>query len=65
MYGLRERRKLPPKTRWVTYSLQGLSTEKFLKVVQKILEGKYVLLKPPEADFENTDADEGFVLTDN
>lgn len=50
MYGLRERRRLPPKTCWVTYGLQGLSTEKFLKVVQKILDGKYTLSKPTEID---------------
>lgn len=45
---IEERRRLPPKTCWVTYGLQGLSPEKFLKVVQRILEGKLVLLKPPE-----------------
>ncbi len=43
-----ERRRLPPKTCWVTYGLQGLSTEKFLVMVQKILDGELVLLKPPD-----------------
>ncbi len=43
-----EERKLPPKICWITYGLQGLSPEKFLKVVQRILDGKLVLLKPPE-----------------
>ncbi len=44
----REGRKLPPKTIWVTYGLQSLSTEKFLEVVQKILDGELILLKTPE-----------------
>jgi hypothetical protein len=44
----REGRKLPLKTIWVTYGLQSLSTEKFLKTVQKILNGKLTLLKPAE-----------------
>jgi hypothetical protein len=51
----RKSRRLPPKTCWITYGLQGLSTEKFLKVVQKILEGKLVLLKPPEIDPEDSE----------
>ena len=50
-----ERRRLPPKTCWVTYGLQGLSTEKFLKVVQSILDGKVTLLKPAEIKFEEND----------
>ncbi|MCJ7577206.1 MAG: hypothetical protein MUO91_02015 [candidate division Zixibacteria bacterium] len=50
----RKRRGLPPKTCWITYGLQGLSTEKFLKVVQKILDGKFLLLKPQEVDLEDS-----------
>ena len=65
MYGLRERRKLPPKTCWITYGLQSLSTEKFLEVVQKILDGKYTLLKPPEVDTGDTETDEEYFLTEN
>ena len=65
MYGPRERRELPPKTCWVTYGLQSLSTEKFLEVVQKILDGKYILLKPPEPDFENLETSEEYLLTEN
>jgi hypothetical protein len=51
----RKSRRLPPKTCWITYGLQGLSTEKFLKVVQKILEGELVLLKPPEISLEDSE----------
>ena len=65
MYGLRERRRLPPKTCWITYGLQGLSTEKFLKVVQKILNGEHVLLKPPEIDLEDLETSEECFLTEN
>ena len=65
MPGLRERRRLPSKTHWVTYKLQGLSTEKFLKVVQKILNGEHVLLKPPETGFENSEASEECFFTEN
>ena len=65
MYGLRERKKLPPKTHWVTYGLQGLSTEKFLEVVHKILDGKYILLKPPEIESESLEPDEECFLTEN
>ena len=52
-----EGRRLPPKTCWVTYGLQGLSTEKFLKVIQSVLDGKVTLLKPAEMKFEKTDED--------
>jgi hypothetical protein len=45
--------RLPPKICWVTYGLQALTTEKFLKVVQKILQGKLILLKPIENNSEN------------
>ena len=48
MFDEREKRKLPHKTCWVIYGLQGLSPEKFLNTVQKIIDGKLVLLKPPE-----------------
>lgn len=59
----RKRRKLPPKTYWVTYGLQGLSTEKFLKTVQKILDGELILLKPADEDFEDLE-DSGGILTE-
>lgn len=59
----RKSRGLPPKTCWVTYGLQGLSTEKFLKVVQKILEGKLVLLKPPEIGIEDSEPIEEYFVT--
>lgn len=65
MHGLKERRRLPPKTCWITYGLQGLSTEKFLKVVQKIIEGKYTLLKPSEIEPEDLEPDEECFLTKN
>jgi len=58
----RKRRKLPPKTCWVTYGLQGLSTEKFLKVVQKVLDGEFILLKPQEIGIEDLEPiEEDFV----
>jgi len=56
----RERRRLPPKTRWVTYGLQGLSTEKFLEVVQKILDGEFVLIKPCEPDWGSPEMTEEY-----
>jgi hypothetical protein len=65
MHGLRERKRLPPKTCWITYGLQGLSTEKFLEVVQKILDGKYILLKPPEIESQILEPDEECFLTEN
>lgn len=45
-----EEEKTSSKDYWITYKLQSLSTEKFLKVVQKILDGEHILLKPPEID---------------
>jgi hypothetical protein len=45
----KERRPLGRKL-WITYRLQGLSTEKFIKAVEGILRGEDVLLKPPETD---------------
>ncbi|MCK4384775.1 MAG: hypothetical protein KAW52_00790 [candidate division Zixibacteria bacterium] len=65
MYGLRERRRLPPKTYWITYGLQSLSTEKFLEVVQKILDGEHILLKPAEIDPEDLETGEECFLTEN
>ncbi|KPK76500.1 MAG: hypothetical protein AMJ89_04045 [candidate division Zixibacteria bacterium SM23_73] len=65
MHGLRERKRLPPKTCWITYGLQGLSTEKFLEAVQKILDGKYILLKPPEIESQSLEPDEECFLTEN
>jgi hypothetical protein len=65
MHGLKERKRLPPKTCWITYGLQGLSTEKFLEVVQGILDGEFILLKPPEIESENLEPDEERFLTEN
>lgn len=48
----KEKNKPPPRTCWVTYKLQGLSTEKFLKIVEKIIEGEYTLIKPPAIEPE-------------
>jgi hypothetical protein len=59
----RKNRGLPPKTCWITYGLQGLSTEKFLKVVQKILDGKFVLLKPQEVDLGDSELIEECFVT--
>jgi hypothetical protein len=59
----RKSRGLPPKTCWITYGLQGLSTEKFFKVVQKILEGKLILLKPPEINCEDSELIEECFIT--
>ena len=62
----KEKSKPPPRTCWVTYKLQGLSTEKFLKIVEKIIAGEYTLIKPPTTapeeleefeEFEGADSD--------
>lgn len=37
--------KLPEKTCWHLYSLQALNSEKFIKVVAKILKQEYMLIK--------------------
>jgi len=37
--------KLPKKTYWHLYSLQTLESEKFVKVVNKILRKEYILIK--------------------
>ncbi len=37
--------KLPKKTCWHLYSLQNLNSEKFIKVVGKILKSEYMLIK--------------------
>ncbi|MGB8658132.1 MAG: hypothetical protein WCE90_10175 [Candidatus Zixiibacteriota bacterium] len=57
-----ERRRLPPKTCWVTYGLQGLSTEKFLKVVQRILDGKLMLLGAHRTEPESPQTIEEYFL---
>ena len=36
---------LPPKRYWHLYSLQSLQTEKLTKIVNKILQREYVLIK--------------------
>jgi hypothetical protein len=41
----KESLKLPKKTYWHLYSLQGLESEKFAKVVNKILKKEFVLIK--------------------
>jgi len=35
----------PEKTYWHIYSLQNLNSEKFIKVVNKILKKEYILIK--------------------
>jgi hypothetical protein len=37
--------KMPEKTYWHIYSLQTLNSEKFVKVVNKILKKEYILIK--------------------
>ena len=37
--------KMPEKTYWHIYSLQTLNSEKFIKVVNKILKREYILIK--------------------
>jgi len=37
--------KTPKKTCWHLYSLQALDSEKFIKVVAKILKSEYLLIK--------------------
>jgi hypothetical protein len=37
--------KAPKKTCWHLYSLQTLNSEKFIKVVAKILKSEYMLIK--------------------
>jgi hypothetical protein len=37
--------KKPDKTYWHIYSLQNLNSEKFIKVVNKILKKEYILIK--------------------
>jgi hypothetical protein len=63
MHEKRKSRELPPKICWITYGLQGLSTEKFLKVVQKILDGKLILLQPQESGIEDSEPIEECFLT--
>jgi|GEM_PF-1283295 len=61
----KEKSKPPPKTCWVTYKLQGLSTEKFLKIVEKIIEGEYTLIKPPAIEPEELDEFEELEAADS
>ena len=37
--------KMPEKHYWHVYSLQTLNSEKFIKVVNKILKKEYILIK--------------------
>ena len=37
--------KMPEKTCWHLYSLQDLQTDKFIKVVGKVLKSEYSLIK--------------------
>ena len=37
--------QIPKKTHWHLYSLQSLGSEKFAKVVNKILKQEFVLIK--------------------
>jgi len=36
---------MPRKVYWHLYSLQGLNSEKFIKVVNKVLKKEYLLIK--------------------
>ena len=36
---------LPPKRYWHLYSLQSLQAEKLTKIVNKVLQSEYVLIK--------------------
>jgi hypothetical protein len=65
MFETEKERGLPRKTCWVTYGLQQLSTEKFLKVVQNILDGEYTLLGPNADKFQDVERDEELVLNSN
>lgn len=40
-----EQQHLPQKTFWHPYSLQSLTPEKFIKVVNLILKGEHILLR--------------------
>jgi len=40
-----EQQHLPQKTFWHPYGLQGLTPEKFIKVVNLILKGEHILLR--------------------
>ncbi|MDH4223892.1 MAG: hypothetical protein OEV55_10190 [candidate division Zixibacteria bacterium] len=46
---MRKKRKinprLPEKTCWHIYTLQSLSSDKFIRVVNKILKKEYILIK--------------------
>jgi phage tail protein X len=61
----RERKKIPPKLCWVTYGLQRLSTEKFLDVVQKILDGELILLKTQDVSLPDPEVIPDTHVTEN
>jgi hypothetical protein len=58
MPSVEKKRKPLSRSYWITYKLQGLSTAKFLDVVQRILSGEYILLKPAERILENPEIKE-------
>jgi len=62
---LKKERRPPDRKRWITYRLQGLSTEKFIKAVEGILRGEDILLKPPQNDSRDEEESRQFVVTDN
>ena len=41
----KSREVMPKKTYWHLYSLQGIDSEKFAQIVNKILKKEYVLIK--------------------
>ena len=47
--------KFPERTHWSPFVLQGLSGDKFIRVVNKILNGEYVLLNTFPPDQENSE----------
>lgn len=42
---LKQSTRVPQKTFWHLYSLQTLNSEKFIKIVNKILRNEYHLIK--------------------
>ena len=47
--------RFPERTHWSPFVLQGLSGDKFIRVVNKILKGEYVLLKTFPSHLENSE----------
>jgi hypothetical protein len=54
-----ETKRPPVKDFWFTHRLAPLGTNEFLKVVNKVLKGEYVLLRTPEDKMEFSVTEEG------